>query len=594
MIVRIQASGGSFLGAGKYYLHDKLDTERAEAANAGERISLLGQSDARVWFTDTRNCLNIDPQLALEEMWRTAEDQAQLKMQAGVKRGGRKCDDPVKTISLSWHKDDRPDVQHMIDSADAYLKHMGWDHHQAVLVGHNDTEHRHIHIILNRIDPENGRTLDDYRERKRSQVWALAYEKEHDNVRCEEREVRAAKREQREPELTPNGVRAQSDNGDLPRQTRTPANDHLPHNVIMISRPLERQFDADEAARAALHEQERLLLKEHQRAEREAFFKDGAKLFKATRHAAYDEVRREFKSEWRDFYRDAKAAGIAADGAHDWALRAALDLARDGKWQDARSVFGSRDVVAQDVAEQFAARCADIEERQKAAIAERQRDACDALRLIRDVQYQDVLQRQRNERAAWNAGTALDALGLGSGADGLSRDTATPPAANQNIDEPRNEPAPAAPPLATGTQSPTQIIEQGNEQLLSDLLTAGDRAVADDRGMKITVPDAPTHEQAPVTHQLTDLAAGGIGAAASYLADQIGELFAPTPPEVKEANAKAIAKHEADKPAPEEKPPAYARIIDAAVKRIESERQSGSEDAYWKERDRGKGWERDQ
>ncbi|MBK9080340.1 MAG: relaxase/mobilization nuclease domain-containing protein [Hyphomicrobium sp.] len=144
---------------------------------------------------------NSDPERALEEMWRTAEDQPYLKMQAGVKRGGRVCEDPVKTISLSWHKDDRPDPQHMIDSADAFLKHMGWDNHQAVYVGHNDTEHRHIHIILNRIDHETGRTLDDYRERKRSQVWALAYEKEHENVRCEERELRAAKREHRAPDL---------------------------------------------------------------------------------------------------------------------------------------------------------------------------------------------------------------------------------------------------------------------------------------------------------------------------------------------------------------------------------------------------------
>ena len=186
MIVRIQAPGGSFLGAGKYYLHDKLGDD--------ERIAVKDQGDERVWFTDTRNTLNTDPARALDEMWRTAEDQAYLKMQAGVKRGGRVCEDPVKTLSLSWHKDDKPTPEHMIESADAYLKHMGWDAHQTLFVGHNDTEHRHIHIILNRVDPANGRTLDDYREQKRSQVWALAYEKTHEQLRCEERELRAAKR----------------------------------------------------------------------------------------------------------------------------------------------------------------------------------------------------------------------------------------------------------------------------------------------------------------------------------------------------------------------------------------------------------------
>ena len=125
MIVRISASGASFVGAGKYYLHDKLNEDRAQAAQSGERLAMRDQSDERVWFTDTRNTLNSDPERALEEMWRTAEDQPYLKMQAGVKRGGRVCEEPVKTISLSWHKDDRPEPQHKIDSADAFLKHMG-------------------------------------------------------------------------------------------------------------------------------------------------------------------------------------------------------------------------------------------------------------------------------------------------------------------------------------------------------------------------------------------------------------------------------------------------------------------------------------
>ena len=166
MIVRIQANGGSFRGAGLYYLHDK-------SADQSLEKHLKPKTDERVWFTDTRNCLNMDPDRALEEMWRTAEDQAYLKMQAGVKRGGRVCEDPIKTLSLSWHKDDHPTPEHMVEAADALMKHMGWDRHQTVYVGHNDTEHRHIHIVLNRVNPDTGRTLDDYREQKRAQDWAL-------------------------------------------------------------------------------------------------------------------------------------------------------------------------------------------------------------------------------------------------------------------------------------------------------------------------------------------------------------------------------------------------------------------------------------
>ena len=77
MIIRIQSSGGSFRGAGKYYLHDK-------AADASLEKGLKPQTDARVWFTDTRNCLERDPARALDEMWRTAEDPRQaLGLAAG-------------------------------------------------------------------------------------------------------------------------------------------------------------------------------------------------------------------------------------------------------------------------------------------------------------------------------------------------------------------------------------------------------------------------------------------------------------------------------------------------------------------------------
>ena len=109
--------------------------------------------------------------------------------------------------------------------------------------------------------------------------------------------------------------------------------------------------------------------------------------------------------------------------------------------------------------------------------------------------------------------------------------------------------------------------------------------------------DSPDPTTLAPVRGASDLVAGGIGGAASYLADQLGELFAPTPPEVREAQAKADAKQAseraAQKPEMDDKAAAYARIIDSAVRRAETERaQQG--DAYWKERDRGKGWERDQ
>ena len=122
MIIRIQASGGSFLGAGKYYLHDKQSetVPSAERADDDAGRLLKPSTDERVWFTDTRNCLNTDPERALEEMWRTAEDQAYLKMQAGVKRGGRRLRRFSQDVVAVMAQGRPASPEHMIESADAF------------------------------------------------------------------------------------------------------------------------------------------------------------------------------------------------------------------------------------------------------------------------------------------------------------------------------------------------------------------------------------------------------------------------------------------------------------------------------------------
>jgi hypothetical protein len=565
----------------------------------------------------------MDPDRALEEMWRTAEDQAYLKMQAGVKRGGRVCEDSVKTLSLSWHKDDRPTPEHMVEAADALMKHMGWEQHQAVYVGHNDTEHRHIHVIVNRVNPDNGRTLDDFREQKRAQSWALQYERQQDQVRCEQREINAAKSAEQTNQRQQETANTQERAPDVARDARgervpmelpapsvsRAANDHLPHNVIMLARPHEQEFNASEKSRqehdatprAEQVAEQRAELKDHQRVEREAFFKDGAKLFKATRHAAYDEVRQEYKAEWRQFYKDSDAAQKSAEASSETAMGRAFHFAKDGQWDQAREAFNDRDSVRDAVTKKLAERKADLKDRQTDDLRERHRDACDALREVRDVQYQDLLQRQRDGRATFNVGVTLEALGIGRDRQNDGAATNLPervanenraaeaaPVQNQHI-------APSAEAVRADAKHEERQVAATPEPLYRPL----EQALQSEAGGHIDLPEVkfPTQEAVAPVRGASDLAAGSMLSAASYLADQLGELFAPTPPEVREAQAKAEIKaeaiREAERPTPEDKAAAYERIIESAVRAAEEERaQKG--DAWWKERDRGKGFERDQ
>jgi hypothetical protein len=188
MVPNISANGRSFRGAGAYHLHDKPSADRARPHTA-----------RRVAFTATRNLANDDPHAALDEMWRTAQDAAYLKAGGGASPRGRRSLAPVKSISLAWAPGQTPTHEHMAAAADAFLRAMGWHQHQAILVAHSDTAHPHLHIILNRVHPDTGRTLNDWQERKRAQAWALAYERQHEAVLCTGRVLRDGDRQPATP-----------------------------------------------------------------------------------------------------------------------------------------------------------------------------------------------------------------------------------------------------------------------------------------------------------------------------------------------------------------------------------------------------------
>lgn len=76
---------------------------------------------------------------------------------------------PVAHISLSFSALDRDKLtnQKMIEIAQEYMQKMGYGNTQFVIIRHHDTDHPHIHLVLNRID-YNGKRISDKNERNRS------------------------------------------------------------------------------------------------------------------------------------------------------------------------------------------------------------------------------------------------------------------------------------------------------------------------------------------------------------------------------------------------------------------------------------------
>jgi hypothetical protein len=272
MIVRIMSRGKSFSGLATNLTHD------ADRAKTAERVA----------WTHTHNLANDDIPCAVNEMLWTARDAELLKQEAGIRAGGRATENAVKHLSLNWAPDQHPTREHMIQTAEGFLRHMGWQEHQAIFVAHQD-KHPHVHIVLNVIHPETGLRLDDDFDRRRAQTWALEYERANGHVYCAERLKNTAEREKAPP-----------------------------RNIWMAFHDAEREFENAEKIQrkndAIIFDgvknrknSEWDILKEIQRIERAEHFNSGKSEFKELRNSVYWEVREEFRERWSQYYAAKKA-----------------------------------------------------------------------------------------------------------------------------------------------------------------------------------------------------------------------------------------------------------------------------------------------
>ena len=175
MVPKLHAKGKSFKGAAAYLLHDK---DRAQSAN-------------RVAWTEVRNLATDDPDVAWKVMAAIAMDQDRLKQQAGVKKTGRKSSDSVLHFTLSWHPEEQGKIDRaeMMRAAQGAIRALNAADRQAMIISHSDEPQPHVHILLNRVSPENGIMLPSSKEKLNLSAWAEAYEKERGQIYCEERVI---------------------------------------------------------------------------------------------------------------------------------------------------------------------------------------------------------------------------------------------------------------------------------------------------------------------------------------------------------------------------------------------------------------------
>lgn len=226
MIPRVARLGTGFSGAGLYYLHDQRSDNRSADLSSQDHIRPAAgdymlrdkkglMTSYRVGFTATLNLPTTDPEKALRCMsWLAGNAQSvrQAAVGAAAKVAGmsyadyvrktnpyrgRKGQKPVYTLSIAWHptKNKKPSKRDMLQAADEVLKVLNLEDRQALIVEHTDTKHPHIHLIINRVSPVNGKYASVGNDYLKLSKWALDYERRTGLVLCHERMFRWRERD---------------------------------------------------------------------------------------------------------------------------------------------------------------------------------------------------------------------------------------------------------------------------------------------------------------------------------------------------------------------------------------------------------------
>lgn len=183
MIPKIHKKGRSFRGAAQYVLHDI-------GADTSERVA----------WSETRNLATQNADAAWRVMAATAMAQAELKKQAGIKNTGRKSLDCVLHVTLSWSESDADSLsrEEMMRAASGAIRALGAEDRQALIVCHTDKpDMPHVHLLINRISPDDGRMLSSSKEKLNISKWALDYERKRGEIQCINREMNWRAREER-------------------------------------------------------------------------------------------------------------------------------------------------------------------------------------------------------------------------------------------------------------------------------------------------------------------------------------------------------------------------------------------------------------
>lgn len=123
-----------------------------------------GADPRRVAWTASRNLPTDDPALAAKFMRATAAQSARVER-------------PAYHLMVGFGVRDRVDRELMERIADGLLEGLALTERQALFVAHRDRPHRHLHIVVNRVHPDDGRAWNPWHDWPRAREVAREQER---------------------------------------------------------------------------------------------------------------------------------------------------------------------------------------------------------------------------------------------------------------------------------------------------------------------------------------------------------------------------------------------------------------------------------
>lgn len=163
MIGKIPKAGRGFKGIVSYLLTGARKPERQDGKAPSLQNATELQANARtderanaklnrILWTETNNLVTTDPTKAVRVMRATANR-------------SRRCKNPVYHFVISWTPDETPSTDVMRAIVRDTCADMGLEDHQRIAIAHDDTRHKHVHVVVNRIHHETGKAWN------RAQDW---------------------------------------------------------------------------------------------------------------------------------------------------------------------------------------------------------------------------------------------------------------------------------------------------------------------------------------------------------------------------------------------------------------------------------------